>query len=195
MTGKREVARIQPGGRAPAPGQLAVVQAFINTHYDLEHDHGAEVLATPEALSVWLHRAGLSADRPYADVFDLENALAVREGLRALAAGGPETDFALQRLDGAARGAAVEVRLGGEQKFAAAPGTGAAGAIGVLMALTACAIADGSWSRLKICPGEHCGWAFYDHSKNRSGRWCAMSVCGGRTKARRHYRRQRSAER
>ena len=27
---------IQPGGRAPAPGALALVQSFINSHYDLE---------------------------------------------------------------------------------------------------------------------------------------------------------------
>jgi predicted RNA-binding Zn ribbon-like protein len=64
-----------------------------------------------------------------------------------------------------------------------------AGALGVLLAITAVAMADGTWSRLKVCPGEHCGWAFYDGSRNRSGRWCSMAVCGGRSKARAHYRR------
>ena len=54
------------------------------------------------------------------------------------------------------------------------------------------AISDGSWSRLKVCPGDDCGWAFYDESRNRAGRWCSMSVCGGREKARAHYRRQRA---
>jgi predicted RNA-binding Zn ribbon-like protein len=51
---------------------------------------------------------------------------------------------------------------------------------------------DGRWQRMKACPGEHCGWVFYDHSRNNSGRWCSMAVCGGRTKARAHYRRQRN---
>jgi predicted RNA-binding Zn ribbon-like protein len=61
-----------------------------------------------------------------------------------------------------------------------------------LLAILAEAMVDGSWQRLKACPGRHCGWVFYDHSRNNSGRWCSMSVCGGREKARAHYHRQRS---
>jgi predicted RNA-binding Zn ribbon-like protein len=66
--------------------------------------------------------------------------------------------------------------------------------IGAVLAGTAQAIADGSWQRLKICPGEDCGWAFFDGSRNLSGRWCSMRVCGGRAKARAHYRRRHGAE-
>ena len=43
--------------------------------------------------------------------------------------------------------------------------------------------------RLKICP--NCGWLFLDRSRNRSRTWCDMAVCGNRTKAKRHYRRNR----
>jgi predicted RNA-binding Zn ribbon-like protein len=57
--------------------------------------------------------------------------------------------------------------------------------------MTAAAMLDGSFSRLKICPGPDCDWAFYDHSRNQSGRWCSMAVCGGRVKARAHYHRRR----
>jgi predicted RNA-binding Zn ribbon-like protein len=64
-------------------------------------------------------------------------------------------------------------------------------ALGSLLAILARAIVDGSWLRLKVCPGRHCGWVFYDQSRNNSGRWCSMSVCGGREKARAHYHRQR----
>ncbi|MGH6955018.1 MAG: CGNR zinc finger domain-containing protein [Alphaproteobacteria bacterium] len=45
-------------------------------------------------------------------------------------------------------------------------------------------------ARVKECPGRHCGWLFLDRTKNRSRRWCEMSVCGNRAKARRHYRRK-----
>jgi predicted RNA-binding Zn ribbon-like protein len=45
---------------------------------------------------------------------------------------------------------------------------------------------DGSWRRLKACPHAHCGWAFYDRSRNRSSQWCSMRICGNRTKAARH---------
>jgi predicted RNA-binding Zn ribbon-like protein len=42
--------------------------------------------------------------------------------------------------------------------------------------------AKGEWSRLKTCARESCRWVFFDHSRNRSGRWCSMRVCGNREK-------------
>lgn len=47
-------------------------------------------------------------------------------------------------------------------------------------------------ARVRQCGGERCGWLFLDETKNRSRRWCEMSVCGNRAKARRHYRRRRA---
>ncbi len=38
--------------------------------------------------------------------------------------------------------------------------------------------------RIKRCGGDHCGWLFFDTSKNRSRRWCDMNVCGNRAKQR-----------
>jgi predicted RNA-binding Zn ribbon-like protein len=207
MTGESDAIAVgrrpQPGGRPPAPGRLALVQAFLNSHYDLETRPGAELLGSPTALVAWLGRAGL-LDEPYefgADEHDLRRGLGVREGLRALVADdvgrlAVDGGARLHLLETATRGAAVEVRPGpnGELHFVAAPAAGVSGALGVLLAIATVAIADGSWSRLKVCPGEDCGWAFYDASRNRSGRWCSMSVCGGRAKARSHYHRKRSAE-
>ncbi|MEA2198823.1 MAG: hypothetical protein QOJ25_2874 [Solirubrobacteraceae bacterium] len=195
---------VQPGGRPPAPGALAVVQAFINTHYDLEFDHGAELLSTRGALAAWLTARGLTPVGVEARADDLERALAAREGLRALArtngagaAAGREARGAaagreaLAELDRAARGAPVEIRFAPEGPHFVGADCSVAGAIGVFMALTAQAMLDGTWSRLKVCPGHDCGWAFYDSSRNQTGRWCSMSVCGGRAKARAHYQRRR----
>lgn len=39
--------------------------------------------------------------------------------------------------------------------------------------------------RLKQCAADDCGWLFVDGSRNRSRRWCDMSDCGNRAKARR----------
>jgi predicted RNA-binding Zn ribbon-like protein len=201
MTGETEQARSrsvpQPGGRLPAPGSLGLVQAFVNTHYDLEYDHGAEVLDTPAALASWFADAGLITTPVAVLGADLQRALTLRESLRALArdgvAGTAAAASALGHLNAVADGAQVEVRFAaGGPQFVAGPDAGVPGAIGVLLAVTAQALADGSWSRLRICPGDDCGWAFYDHSRNRSGRWCSMSVCGGRAKARTHYRRRRA---
>ena len=43
---------------------------------------------------------------------------------------------------------------------------------------------DADFSRIKQCQGHHCGWLFYDTTKNNSRQWCDMSVCGNRAKAR-----------
>jgi predicted RNA-binding Zn ribbon-like protein len=45
--------------------------------------------------------------------------------------------------------------------------------------------------RVKRCAREGCDWLFVDESKNHSRRWCSMSLCGSRVKARRYYRRQK----
>jgi predicted RNA-binding Zn ribbon-like protein len=39
--------------------------------------------------------------------------------------------------------------------------------------------------RVKQCASETCEWVFLDRSRNRSRRWCDMSDCGNRAKARR----------
>ena len=48
MTGEKlAIDPPQPGDREPAPGELAVVQAFMNTHYDLTAEpHSGEIEPT-----------------------------------------------------------------------------------------------------------------------------------------------------
>jgi len=70
---------------------------------------------------------------------------------------------------------------------------GTAGALGHIVASVSDAMTDRTWFRLKACADERCRWAFYDQSKNRSGHWCSMEVCGNRSKARQFRRRQRAA--
>lgn len=43
--------------------------------------------------------------------------------------------------------------------------------------------------RLGACPA--CGWFYLDGTRNRSRRWCSMSMCGGAAKSRRYYERVR----
>jgi predicted RNA-binding Zn ribbon-like protein len=44
---------------------------------------------------------------------------------------------------------------------------------------------------VRACPGDDCGWLFIDQRGRR--RWCSMSACGNRAKARRHAERHRGA--
>jgi predicted RNA-binding Zn ribbon-like protein len=43
--------------------------------------------------------------------------------------------------------------------------------------------------RIRRCANDQCLWLFVDDSKSGTRRWCDMSSCGNRAKARRHYAR------
>lgn len=45
--------------------------------------------------------------------------------------------------------------------------------------------------RVRQCSGAPCDWLFVDASRNHLRRWCSMSVCGNRAKARQFAQRQR----
>lgn len=53
-------------------------------------------------------------------------------------------------------------------------------------------LASDTLDRVGTCAADGCEWLFVDRSRNRSRRWCDMSDCGNRAKARRHYRRHRT---
>jgi predicted RNA-binding Zn ribbon-like protein len=182
----------QPAGRAPAPGRLGLVQAFLNTFWDLDA-RGTEVWADAAAYGAWLARRGFSgAPAPG----DLARALELRDALRALAlanhddAPAPEPEAILDRIarDVAPR-AGVTPRFGGAGDRLEVAADGPDAALALVLGIVFAARADGTWRRLKACPHEHCGWAFYDRSRNRSSQWCSMRLCGNRTKAARFRRR------
>jgi predicted RNA-binding Zn ribbon-like protein len=184
----------QPGDRAPAPGELRLVQAFVNTRWDLEHDQ-EERLGSPTELAVWLTEQGLLDRGKKLTTADLRRALEVREGLRAMlfANNGATLDArAIERLNRALGRTALAVSFDPDATPELSPrGRGFDAALGSLASIVAVAQIDGTWPRLKACRGVHCGWAFYDHSRNQSGSWCSMTLCGSRSKAREYRRRQR----
>ena len=175
-----------------APGRLEAVRRFVNS-VDLEA--GTEELGSPAELAAWLDEQELG---PVGDATatDLERAIALREALRELLLaqhGDHVADpAAAESIDAAARRARLEVRFAADGSASVVPAAaGVDAALGRLLTIVAGAQADGTWARMKACPWETCRWAFYDHSKNRSGVWCDMAVCGNRAKAR-AYRERRA---
>ena len=45
-------------------------------------------------------------------------------------------------------------------------------------------------ARMRKCANPDCPFWFLDTTRSGTRRWCSMTVCGNRLKARRHYRRQ-----
>jgi predicted RNA-binding Zn ribbon-like protein len=54
------------------------------------------------------------------------------------------------------------------------------------------ALARQSPGRLRPCANDECRLFLIDRSKANAARWCSMTVCGNRMKARRHYQRSRA---
>jgi predicted RNA-binding Zn ribbon-like protein len=177
-----------------ATGALEQVRAFINTR-DIEQ--GTDVFDQPTAVVGWLSEHGLLNDSDRATDAELEHAVALREALREIVlahnSGVQAPAEAVSTLDDAVCRARLFLRFRRGGSAALEPeAPGVDGALGRLLAIVHGAIADGTWQRLKACRLHTCEWAFYDHTKNRSGAWCNMDVCGNRAKAR-AYRERHAA--
>ncbi|MCG5439108.1 CGNR zinc finger domain-containing protein [Micromonospora foliorum] len=55
-------------------------------------------------------------------------------------------------------------------------------------------IAEGNWSRLRLCANEVCRAAFYDTTRNRSRRWHSYGYCGNRTNVAAHRARSAASD-
>jgi predicted RNA-binding Zn ribbon-like protein len=182
----------EPGDRAPAPGALRLVQQFVNTN-DLEG--GPDLLPDASSLRGWFAEAGLGDVT--VDAEDHARAIALREAIRELVsahAGLPHDAAAGEIVNEAGRRAGLRPVLADPATHFEPVADGVDGALGRIVAAIHASIAEGTWDRLKACERDVCRWAFYDHSKNRSGHWCSMAVCGQREKNRRAYRRRRDRE-
>jgi predicted RNA-binding Zn ribbon-like protein len=175
------------------PHELEPVIDFINT---LDVEKQVDSLASPNELSSWLRSQELlSHDAPQAQKADLSSAIELREALRALALannGNQQSPEAWATLDRAARAGKLSVHFDQGGDIDVRPDApGITGALTVLLARVAAAVADGTWPRVKACRSDTCEWAFYDRSRNHSAVWCEMAVCGNRTKVRAYRKRAR----
>jgi predicted RNA-binding Zn ribbon-like protein len=168
------------------------VQDFVNTR---ALDPDLEQIPTPEALGAWLGERGLLAGGPVSEA-DRQRAVELREALRRLLLANNGTSPAaadLELLNRAGEDAGLRPRFLPGGHVALEPGApGVPGALGRLLAAVSDAMSAGTWGRLKACADHGCLWAFYDRSRNRSGHWCSMEVCGNRAKARQFRSRRRS---
>jgi predicted RNA-binding Zn ribbon-like protein len=192
---KRRVGeQIEPGGRPKAPGRLELLQRFINS-YNHDFPRAWDRLGTKEQAQAWLQQKGLVGPDVRISAADAARLRELREAIRALTianqAGQPDA-AAVAIVRRASRTARLRVAIDDAGRTVLeADRTGVDGAIATLLGILHEAQLTGQWRRLKGC--RQCGYAFFDRSKNRSAAWCAMSVCGNRTKNRAYRRRRSSA--
>jgi predicted RNA-binding Zn ribbon-like protein len=175
------------------PHGLELVIDFVNT---LNVETGEDRMGTPAHLARWLRDRGLcGGDAPAPRESDLQEALELRKGLRAVLHAhtrGEHDRAAGDALERVAQLGQLSVRFDPGGSVDIAPrATGYPGVLARLLVPAAYAALDGTWQRVKACDADDCLEAFYDQSRNRSGRWCDMAVCGNRTKVR-AYRSKRA---
>ncbi len=178
-------------------GRLAL--DFCNTLSPGRPAPGNDRLADLGALSAWAGRAGWSlGDR--IEATDLAGFRSLRDRLRSLFAAvidgrAPEAPD-VEALDGAMIDAFSALRLapGRDRPLAWQDGAVPLDRLRHAIARDAVDLLTAADPlRLKRCPGEGCGWFFYDASKNGKRRWCVMEDCGTLDKVRRFRARHKTA--
>jgi predicted RNA-binding Zn ribbon-like protein len=188
-------------GMDAAPGGLAFVQDLLNTFSsgkprepDWLEDLGAAQTWLTAALSEWSRATGRRAPVVELDDRDRESLRDFRGSLRRM----------LARLgDGASSGPgsavpalpsmAASVRVDQSGTITTEPaGTGWRRVAS--LAVIECFEAQQAETlrRLKICRNERCECAFFDRSRNKTGVWHDVRVCGNATNLRAYRARRRA---
>lgn len=168
----------------PAPGTLEAVRGFLNTR-DIEDS--TDLFDTPDGVGSWMTGAGLLPAGTTPSESDRERAVELREAIRGLLRSDPGALPALDRIAadvGALVPTFTQTSPGGPDVTFEPVALGVRGGMAKIIAIIAADKLTGEWPRLKVCDNDACQWAFYDHARNHSGRWCSMAVCGNRMKAR-----------
>jgi predicted RNA-binding Zn ribbon-like protein len=179
--------------RRPVPLSLRLVEQFLNTNAPAVVDP----LSDARGLRDWLADAGLEPPSHMSAAMH-RRAVSLRDALRQLVVANSGT-----AVDAAAMDVVNELteRTGVRPVLTASgtvvlePAATASDAwLGKIVAAMLESVVDHSWPRLKACERESCRRVFYDHSPNRSARWCSMEGCGSREKSKRAYWRRRAAD-
>jgi predicted RNA-binding Zn ribbon-like protein len=182
----------QRHGLAAAPSGLALVQDLLNTGAagnDLLADVGSTREWVGNALDAWARTTGRDPVEVSVGAADVEALRALRADVFTAVNGGPRTEprdvprsvtlgFSVT-TDGVVD---LQPRGNGWRAVAAA-------------VYLECFVAQrtDTWRRLKICRNERCAAAFYDQSRNNSGVWHDVKVCGNAANLRKSRERRRLA--
>jgi predicted RNA-binding Zn ribbon-like protein len=170
----------------PIPLAALLVREFVNT---VEWQVDIDSWRTPSDLVGWLSEyTGSQAGALNDD--DLKLARRLREGLRSILlmhAGHDALATSIEDLNDALR--LIPLRMSfdasAEVGLTSVEGSALGNPLACVLEAVEAARADGSWTRLKACSRDSCRWAYWDGSRNRSGRWCSMDGCGNYIKMKR----------
>ncbi len=149
-------------------------------------DQPRELLERPADLDRWLISSGFAGRAPRATQDDVEMARELREAIHGLLS---------NRSSGAARGTlnAIAALRAARPSLSASDQlvmTGSAKEYLAAIAGWAIELLGAERDRIRQCEGEGCSILFLDLSRSGRRRWCSMSGCGNRAKARAFRKRR-----
>jgi predicted RNA-binding Zn ribbon-like protein len=201
-------------GLAPAPGALGLAQDLLNTapaghKPDLLADLASARTWVSEATAQWSAATGRPVPEVVLDAGDLHLLQTFRDDLREVIAkehdGTPDTGPAAPDTGPAAPDtrpaapvlytAAAALQLGADGSVRLHPQeTGPQALVMLVLAALFEGQQAGARRRLKTCRNPRCQVAFYDRSRNASGVWHSVRVCGNAINLRAHRERRRSQD-
>lgn len=180
-----------------APEPLIAVQALANT-FAFEPEE--ERLSDAGAARTWLVDSELATPDVEVGEEEYERLVAFRSVVRDLLDANltgelPDEAAAAFERFAAAHPVNLASPVPGALELDLAPARSVDQFIGQIVGIAYRAQLSGEWERLKVCASDECRWAFFDTSRNRSGTWCQMEVCGNKIKNRAYRERRRSTTR
>jgi predicted RNA-binding Zn ribbon-like protein len=179
--------------RRGEPPEIELIRELVNT---VEWQEDDESWSTSADLAAWMAERAMGVHR--LSTAELVRARRIREGLREVLlghAGHQPRRFAIDDLNDALSGVSLTLvfELDGGTRVAANP-DGARHPLAPIVEAIEAARRHPDWSRLKACSRDTCRWAYWDASRNGSGRWCSMQGCGNYVKMRRRTPSQAASD-
>ena len=168
---------------------------FANTRYWRGQDTPTETLNTPADLAAWAKVPTPPTQKEF------ERALELRETIHRLfdtvaqGKGPAARDFDRLNTALAAAPARTVLKRGSEAfdwELDIRSGTALALLAPVLWS-AGDLLASGKLAKVRRCANPECLYLFLDDSRAGKRRWCTMSSCGNRAKAKRHYHKSKQA--
>jgi predicted RNA-binding Zn ribbon-like protein len=167
---------------------------FANTRYWRGQPTPTETLNLPEDLAGWA-AANVSKDAKAPQRREFERAIELRETLyrlfettaRKKAPAAQDLEALNEALAAAPTRKALRRERAGFTWDVDMRGSTALVLLAPVLWSAGDLLAGPALDKVKRCANPDCGWLFLDDSRAGKRRWCSMSSCGNRAKARRHY--------
>ncbi|MEV6901801.1 CGNR zinc finger domain-containing protein [Amycolatopsis sp. NPDC051372] len=179
-----------------SPGGLGFVHDLLNTlsagkprEKDLLAEVGDAQKWLDSALERWAGATERPAERVELSGDDVERLRDLREELRDFTDHDPESGAALLHS------APVLLQPGADGWIRPEPrGTGWRRVASIVLIEVLEAQRADRWRRLKTCRNKRCAVAFYDRSRNNSGVWHNVQICGNAVNLRAYRARRRTQQ-